>query len=113
MRSDAINQEEMKTLVDSLGEFFWKPSLVGEMANQSNFLFVVVVSPMISDDMKLWVSGMVGKRHWKSTSFLVLASLSEKKVYYSSRTPAFGAAYYRGLRRFAEQNLNFWALSHS
>jgi hypothetical protein len=105
--SNAVTQESVKRVIDSLSEFSREGSFAGVMANQSSYLFVVIVSRSISDDLKAWVIDAVGNRGWMAFSLPVLVSLSERKVYYSMKTPTFGAVYYRGMRKFAGETFAF------
>jgi hypothetical protein len=67
----------------------------------------VIVSDDFNIDIKLWMEKTLAEKHWAAFEFPVLISLKDKKIYYCKKTPVWGAAYYRGFRKFVEDNLSF------
>ena len=67
----------------------------------------VIVSDDSNIDIKLWMEKTIAEKHWAAFEFPVLISLKDKKIYYCKKTPIWGAAYYRGFRKFVEDNLSF------
>jgi hypothetical protein len=46
-------------------------------------------------------------KNWAAFEFPVLVSTLERQIYYYKKTPVWGAAYYRGFRKFVEEVLGF------
>ena len=67
----------------------------------------VIVSDDFDIDIKLWMEKTLAEKHWAAFEFPVLISLKDRKIYYCKKTPIWGAAYYRGFRKFVEENLGF------
>jgi hypothetical protein len=67
----------------------------------------VIVSDDFKIDIKLWMEKTLAEKHWAAFEFPVLISLKDKKIYYCKKTPIWGAAYYRGFRKFVEDNFSF------
>jgi len=73
-----------------------------------SLLFVpVIVSNDFNIHIKLWMEKTLAEKHWAAFEFPVLISLKDRKIYYCKKTPIWGAAYYRGFRKFVEENLSF------
>lgn len=84
-----------------------RDSLLPRGFGGSLFCFPVVLSSNISEDLKLIVTKTLAPKHWVAFEFPVLASLQDQKLYYCTRTSIYGAAYYGGFRRFANEMLGF------
>jgi len=67
----------------------------------------VIVADDFNIDIKLRMEKTLAEKHWAAFEFPVLISLKDRKIYYCKKTPIWGAAYYRGFRKFVEDNLNF------
>jgi len=67
----------------------------------------VIVSDDFTIDSILWMEKTLAKKHWAAFEFPVLISFKDKKIYYCKKTPIWGAVYYRGFRKFIEENLSF------
>ena len=67
----------------------------------------IIVSDDFHTDMKLWMEKTLAEKHWAAFEFPVILSVKDKKIYYCKKTPLWGAAYYRGFRKFIEDNFNF------
>ena len=67
----------------------------------------VIVSDDFNIDIKLWIERTLAEKHWSAFVFPVLISLKDRKIYYCKKTPIWGAAYYRGFRKFVEDNLSY------
>lgn len=65
---------------------------------------VLVVPVLVAEDfdeaVKKWAEETLAPKHWAAFEFPVLVSTRQRQVYYCRKTPAWGAAYYRGFRRF-------------
>jgi len=66
----------------------------------------VIVSDDFHIDIKLWMERTLAEKHWAAFEFPVIISLKDKKIYYCKKTPIWGAAYYKGFRKFVEENLS-------
>lgn len=110
---DNMTPQSIEGIASSLMEHERDGSLGSSLANQSTFCFTVAVAKSVSDQVIGWTENTAGKRAWKGVSFPVAVSLTERRIYRPAKTPIFGAAYYRGLRKFADQNLGFWQLPTS
>jgi hypothetical protein len=66
------------------------------------FVFPVLVSEDFDETVKNWITETSPPKHWAASEFPVLVSTGQGRVYYCRKTPVWGAAYYRGLRRFVE-----------
>lgn len=65
-----------------------------------SFLVVpVAVSDAIEIDLKGRISSATFKKHWGTFEFPVIMGVRERTVYYSQRTPPWGAAMYKGFRK--------------
>jgi len=73
----------------------------------SLFSVPVIVSYDFNIDIKLWMEKTLMEKHWAAFEFPVLISLKDRKIYYCKKTPIWGSAYYRGFRRFVDENLGF------
>ncbi len=67
----------------------------------------VIVSDDLTEDMKKWLNETLAEKHYAAFEFPVLISPKERRIYYCKKTPAWGAAYYSGFRKFVEQELGF------
>jgi len=67
----------------------------------------VIISDDFDMEIKQWMEKTLAEKHWAAFEFPVLISLKDKKIYYCKKTPIWGAAYYRGFRKFVEENLSF------
>ena len=67
----------------------------------------VIVSDDFNMDIKLWMEKTLMEKHWAAFEFPVLISLKDRKIYYCKKTPMWGAAYYKGFRKFVEENISF------
>ncbi len=67
---------------------------------------VLVVPVLVSEDFdettKKWVCETLAAKHWAAFEFPALVSIGQSRVYYCKKTPVWGAAYYRGFRKFVE-----------
>lgn len=82
-------------------------SLLPRGLGGSLFSIPVIVSYDFDIDIKLWMEKTIVKKHWAAFEFPVLISLKDRKIYYCKKTPIWGSAYYRGFRKFVEENLGF------
>lgn len=67
----------------------------------------VIVSDDFDEGLKKWISETLAEKHWPAFEFSVLISLKDRQIHYCKKTPIWGAAYYRGFRKFVEQQLSF------
>ncbi len=67
----------------------------------------VLVSDDFSEDLKMWTEKHLMEKHWSAFEFPVLVSPKAKRIYYCRKTPVWGWAYYRGFRKYVEQELGF------
>jgi len=65
----------------------------------------VLVSEDFDDEVKRWITETLAPKHWAAFEFPVLISTSLRQLYYCKKTPIWGAAYYRGFRRFVETQI--------
>ena len=64
-----------------------------------------VVADGVDEGTKAWIQQAPAPRHFAAFEFPAIVSLSEGRVYHCTRTPLWGAAYYGGFRRFAQEML--------
>jgi hypothetical protein len=67
----------------------------------------VIVSDDFDESLKAWIRKTLAAKHWAAFEFPVLISLKLRQLYYCMKTPNWGRAYYRGFRKFVEQQLSF------
>lgn len=67
----------------------------------------VIISEDFEEALKKSIEETPAKKHWAAFEFPVLISLKDKRMYYCKKTPTWGAAYYRGFRKFVEKHLTF------
>jgi len=67
----------------------------------------VIVSEDFSEDLKEWISHTLAEEHWAAFEFPVLVSINTHQIHYCKKTPIWGAAYYRGFKKFVEERLRF------
>jgi hypothetical protein len=67
----------------------------------------VIVSNDFTDELKKWITETSAEKHWSAFEFPVLISTEAHQIFYCKRTPVWGAAYYKGFRKFVEQELGF------
>lgn len=65
-------------------------------------VFPVIVSEDSDETAKKWANETLAPKHWKGFEFPVLVSTRQGRAYFCRKTPVWGAAYYRGFRRFVE-----------
>jgi len=65
----------------------------------------VLVSEDFDDEVKRWITETLAPKHFAAFEFPVLISTRLRQVYYCKKTPVWGAAYYRGFRRFVEKQI--------
>ncbi|MGD1054911.1 MAG: hypothetical protein ABR867_02375 [Nitrososphaerales archaeon] len=82
-------------------------SLLPRGLGGSMLAFPVVVSEEVDESLGKWVEETFAPEHWAAFEFPVLVSTGRRRVYYCKRTPIWGAAYYRGFRKFAESYIRF------
>ena len=66
-----------------------------------------IVSMSFSDDVKDWIGKNRPPKHFAAFEFPVLVSTADRQIYYYQKTPIWGAAYYKGFRKFVEEVLGF------
>jgi hypothetical protein len=66
------------------------------------FVIPVLVSEDFDETVKNWIAKTSPPKHWAAIEFPVLVSTGEGRIYYCGKTPIWGAAYYRGLRKFVK-----------
>jgi len=66
-----------------------------------------IVSEGFNEEIKNWIGRNRAPRHWAAFEFPVLLSTVDRQVYYYKKTPIWGAAYYRGFRKFVEEVFGF------
>ena len=66
-----------------------------------------IVSEGFGEEIKNWIARNRASRHWAAFEFPVLVSTVDRQIYYYKKTPIWGAAYYRGFRKFVEEVLGF------
>jgi hypothetical protein len=70
---------------------------------------MIVVPVLLSEDfdqtVKKWISNSFAPKHWAATEFPVLVSTRHQQSYYCTKTRIWGAAYYRGFRKFIESQI--------
>ena len=59
----------------------------------------VVVTDELDRDLCLFVEDEYCPKHWASFEFPVVHDLSSGRIHFYTKTPAWGAAYYRGMRK--------------
>jgi hypothetical protein len=69
------------------------------------FVFPVIVSEDFDDGVKNWVTKNFAPKHWAAVEFPVLISTKQQRAYYCTKTRIWGAAYYRGFRRFVDTSI--------
>jgi hypothetical protein len=67
----------------------------------------VIVSDDFNEGLKEWIGKTLAERHWAAFEFPVLIALRDRQIYYCTKMPIWGRAYYRGFRKFVEQQLGF------
>jgi hypothetical protein len=67
----------------------------------------VAVSQDFSEKVKGWITQTLAKKHWAAFEFPVLLSTKNGEIFYCTRTPMWGWAYYRGFRNFVEEQIRF------
>jgi len=67
----------------------------------------VIVSDDFTDELKKWITETVAEKHWSAFEFPVLISPKAHQIYCCKKTPVWGAAYYKGFRKFVEKELAF------
>ena len=65
----------------------------------------VLVSEDFDDEVKKSMTETLAPKHWAAFEFPVLISTHLRQLYYCKKTPVWGAAYYRGFRRFVETQI--------
>ena len=106
---DEVNTETLKDFSSVSTKYALdnRDSLLPRGFGGSLFSFPVIVSEDFEEELKKWMEKSKAKKHWAAAEFPVLISLKDKKIHYSKKTPIWGAAYYRGLRKFVESQLSF------
>ncbi len=66
-----------------------------------------IVSDGFGEEIKKWIGRNRPPKHWAAFEFPVLVSTVDRQIYYYKKTPLWGAAYYRGFRKFVEEVLGF------
>jgi len=66
------------------------------------FVIPILVSEDFDETVKNWIAKTSPPKHWAAIEFPVLVSTGQGRVYYCRKTPVWGAAYYRGLRKFVK-----------
>ncbi len=64
-----------------------------------------VVADAFDETTKGWVTTHLAPKHFAAFEFPALVSLAEGRVLYCRKTPIWGAAYYRGFRKFVDEAL--------
>ena len=85
-----------------------KDSLLPRGVFSMVFSFPFIATGEITDDLKAWIADTVPPKHWSASEFPVLISLKEHEIYFCRKTPMWGAAYYSGLRKFADKEFRVW-----
>ena len=67
----------------------------------------VIVSEDFEEELKKWVENTLVEKHWAAFEFPVIIPLKDRKIYYCKKTPIWGAAYYKGFRKFVDGQLSF------
>jgi hypothetical protein len=67
----------------------------------------VAVSQDFSEEVKGWITQTLAEKHWAAFEFPVLLSTKNGEIFYCTRTPMWGWAYYRGFRNFVEEQIRF------
>lgn len=70
----------------------------------------VLASEGFDEELKRWSQRTLTKKHWAAFEFPVLVALGEQRIYYCRKTPIWGAAYYKGFRKFVDRYLDPRAL---
>jgi hypothetical protein len=66
------------------------------------FVIPILVSEDFDETVKKWIANTSPPKHWAAIEFPVLVSTDQGRVYYCRKTPIWGAAYYRGFRKFVK-----------
>jgi hypothetical protein len=66
------------------------------------FVIPILVSEDFDETVKKWIAKTSPPKHWAAIEFPVLVSTDQGRVYYCRKTPIWGAAYYRGFRKFVK-----------
>jgi hypothetical protein len=64
-----------------------------------------VAAERVDPETTEWIARFRAKKHWAAFEYPVLISLADRRLYHNRTTPFWGAAYYRGFRRFVEEVL--------
>ena len=85
-----------------------RDSLLPRGFGGSLFVAPVAVTEQVDPYVAEWILTNLAPKHWAAFEFPVIVSLEDRRVYYSTKTPVWGMAYYSGFRQFIELYVNVW-----
>ena len=83
----------------------WKKERSTGFFSKGILCIPLIVAENVRSETKAWLNEYTSDRHWLAYEFPVLFSLSDRQISYSEKTPTWGRLYYKGFRKFAEENL--------